>query len=72
MAKSAVKAALAIEGQTALMERHADALPTQLQAHHLKVFPPTAEKAFAPSVHQRLLNSSKLGKRISAQTATGP
>ncbi|MNL15702.1 hypothetical protein D3C87_1367080 [compost metagenome] len=58
MAKSAVKAAPAIEGQTALMERHADALPTQLQAHHLKVFPPTAEKgirSFGPSEAAKLL-----------------
>ena len=58
MAKSASKAPSVVEGLTSLMERHADALSTQLQAHHLKIFPPTAEKGirtFAPSEAAKLL-----------------
>lgn len=70
MAKTAVKEASEIEGLTALMERHADALSTQLQAHHLKVFPPTAEKGirtFGPSEASRLLG---IGESYLRQTAS--
>ncbi|XKM38896.1 plasmid partitioning protein RepA (plasmid) [Rhizobium ruizarguesonis] len=58
MAKNAAKTAPEIEGLTALMERHAEALSGQLQAHHVKVFPPSAEKGirgFAPSEAAKLL-----------------
>ncbi|ACM39747.1 plasmid partitioning protein RepA (plasmid) [Agrobacterium vitis] len=58
MAKIAPKTDAVIEGLTALMERHADALSSQLQAHHLKVFPPTSEKgirSFGPSEASKLL-----------------
>ena len=61
MAKTAAKTAPVFEGLTALMERHADALSSQLQAHHLKVFPPTSEKGirtFAPSEAAKLLGVS--------------
>lgn len=58
MAKTASKDVPIFEGLTALMERHSDALSSQLQAHHIKVFPPTAEKGirkFAPSEAAKLL-----------------
>lgn len=54
MAKTAAKTATAFEGLTELMERHADALSSQLQAHHLKVFPPTSEKG----IRGRVANTS--------------
>jgi chromosome partitioning protein len=59
MEKTAGKAAPLVEGLTALLERHADALSSQLQAHHLKVFPPSAEKGirtFGPSEAAKLLS----------------
>ena len=70
MAKTAEKAAPALEGLTALMERHADALSTQLQAHHLKVFAPTAEKGirtFGPTEAAKLLG---VGESYLRQTVT--
>jgi chromosome partitioning protein len=70
MAKTAEKAAPALEGLTALMERHADALSSQLQAHHLKVFAPTAEKGirtFGPTEAAKLLG---VGESYLRQTVT--
>jgi chromosome partitioning protein len=70
MAKNAAKTAPVFEGLTALMERHADALSSQLQAHHLKVFPPTSEKGirtFAPSEASKLLG---VGESYLRQTAS--
>ena len=58
MPQTAEKTVPLAEGLTALMERHAEALSTQLQAHHLKVFPPTAQKGirtFGPSETAKLL-----------------
>jgi chromosome partitioning protein len=62
MAKTASEEVQVPEGLTGLMERHADALSSQLQAHHLKVFPPSAEKGirtFAPSEAAKLLGASE-------------
>ncbi len=70
MVKTASKAPSVVEGLTSLMERHADALSTQLQAHHLKIFPPTAEKGirtFAPSEAAKLLG---VGESYLRQTAS--
>ena len=69
MAKTAPKIAPLVEGLTALMERHADALSSQLKAHHLKVFPPTSEKGirtFGPSEASKLLG---IGESYLRQTA---
>lgn len=70
MAKSVAKDAFVYEGLTALMERHSDALSSQLQAHHMKVFPPTAEKGirkFGPSEASKLLG---VGESYLRQIAT--
>jgi chromosome partitioning protein len=70
MAKTAAKNAPVLEGLTALMERHSDALSSQLQAHHLKVFAPTAEKGirkFGPSEAAKLLG---VGESYLRQIAT--
>src|SRR5688500_16895071 len=69
MAKTAAKEVPVLEGLTALMERHADALSTQLQAHHLKVFPPSAEKGirtFGPSEASKLLGVGESYLRLTA------
>jgi len=69
MAKTAPKTAPVVEGLTALMERHADALSTQLQAHHLKVFPPHSEKGirtFGPSEASKLLGVGESYLRLTA------
>ncbi|MCJ2877372.1 AAA family ATPase, partial [Rhizobium pusense] len=70
MAKRAEKQPPVLEGLTTLLERHADALSGQLQAHYLKVFPPTSEKSirsFAPSEASKLLG---VGESYLRQTAS--
>lgn len=58
MVKGAEKIVPPPEGFTAFVERHAEALSSQLQSHHIKVFPPSAQKTirnFGPTEVAKLL-----------------